>query len=361
MKYKYYHKVESGAWFLDYHKLSADIANLWIIMSGREHQGKTTNALQFAREKYLRDNEKSVWIFNCVNDIPPRDKFLAANMEFYPNDWENVELNENGLIDTNTKQIFLYFAFISSSRKLKMGGRDQRVRYIFYDEFNEGLDRIGHRQVLAFHSIVSSSFSSKGKPKASIDKLKIFLMSNNITSDVPLLTKWKINRLPKEEIEEYQIKDNFLIKLFNPKTSFQKKKQTLLRENWLYSMSDSLGMYDLRIVGRSLLDNNQGVVPPAQQDFYKVHTKNHYIKVSGDYFLKLWWNEERHHFVELCESIPNENNIFCVAKKDWEHGVIMSYELRDRVEKRIKNQTFWFDSYVAKVLLLRSFGVIKSY
>ena len=343
---------------LNFHKLAKEPANFWIILSGREHQGKTTNALQFAREQYIKHGYKTVCFYNTKNMIENKTKLISANKKFYPDDWKNVKVGELGIYDVPRQEHFIYFAYVNNTGSFKIGGRDPDIRYIIYDEFNENWQQtIGDKQVSNFESLLQSSFQSFSK-KHIRDQYKVFILGNVQTVTTPLLSRMNVKHLPKQELEVMEY-GKFIVNLFNPRTLNEKELHKQMQDNWLFSMSKMFGNLDTNYIGDMLKDDLTCVVPPDLHYRYKVKHNNRYLKVGEYMYLKSWYSKDNNPFFEYVEEIPENAFVICIKRKYQEAGVKFSSELKKQLDMQLQQGMLYFDSSTSKVRLLMNLVNIK--
>ena len=275
-----------------------------IVLSGRETQGKTTTMLQFIREQYIKHNYRSVLIFNTLDKIrQSSSKLLSANRAIYPEEWDGVQVRLKGLFDKkNLNTPFCYFATINNFQSNKLGGRDPLVKYVFYDEFNEGLRGITQSQNIALENILMSANKN----------ITLFLFGNRVSMDIPIFTDLEIGGIEKElDIKHYskrlgkdRLEHYFTVLLYVPNmnkdTELKQHDIRLPKPNgndWRHMLSYQFGLYGQSIENTKDSDNTDKVLNFVQMKEYTIPCKRPAYLVFGNITGEVFWNENNKTFL----------------------------------------------------------------
>ena len=276
-----------------------------------------------------------------------RTKIISANRKLYPEQWLNVIVDAEGVYDTSTKEYFIIFQTLMSAHNAKVGTRDLDIKYIIYDEFNEGLLKINTRQKDLFDTLMFSMFSPRG---GDIDSCKIFIFGNTLSVDVPLLRDLGILFLPKGDLEVRKY-GSLILNIYCPKTNDEERAQLAGSKNWLYDFSKMMGTYEKSVIGDVSIDNYKGVVPQEEHHNFKQYTDFNYLKVDEDFFLKLWSNGKEGNdtlFLEYKKNNDGSHYTFTFKSALLEPAIFLRKDLRAEYLTYLEQENVFFDSITSK-------------
>ena len=119
MKKQFYQQIRDNRWVLDFHKIAAERINVWVIISARESQGKTINAIQYVRERYLKTGETALLCFNTEDMWPLPDKLIGANKEFYRKIEKMLHSLKKDLLTLKQKKFFYILLMLTLHTSLR--------------------------------------------------------------------------------------------------------------------------------------------------------------------------------------------------------------------------------------------------
>lgn len=272
----------------------------FIIVNGIMDDGKTFGAKEDMLKRFEKFGERSIWIMNSRIMLDEELlKFKTANEEINAN-WNNymIKNGTNGistLISIATNEIVCYFLAISSVTKT---ARDDRIKNIYYDEFNYLDSRTYKLQISKFQMLLSRNMRVN----------KIFLIGNATSLNIPILFHFGIWEVPKG-------KDFFEFNIGNQKGLFHVFKRTIERiekkyeDSLAYQVIKKTGFAEHAFKNEYNLDNKSKV----DKDYLKKHKDKMILQQTFQIGLDIW--------VDFYSDINYKKFYIGIAKKGYKNRV----------------------------------------
>ena len=347
-------------------------AEIYMVLSGRDVAGKSTTMLQFIRERYMKYNEKSIIIFNNKDKIRSvSGKFLSANRAIYEDMWDGVVFTAKGLHDkSDKKQPFCHFATINNYLDFKEGGRDPKIKWVFYDEFNRPLQGLRVNQLTALENILMSANKN----------IKLFLFGNRVTMDMPIFSQLDIAlekdkevyyKTFKKELGRFFIPQQFSLLIYKPEkdsdiTSIKDHKEITFTpplpegnshrpRDWRHMFSYQLGLYGQSIANTEDADDSSQIITPFQaEEYYQYPFDRPAYMTFLTYRCQVFYHPQKDIFflatLKMGEGIPNNkiNLVFYDLKmKPSNYQIYASRDIRHN----------WSRLYRAKRVIFKDMSI----
>jgi hypothetical protein len=223
--------------------------------------------MQHILERYIEKGEGAALILNTQDLFDTvRDKLIIKNRIIYKEMWEPVKLTRKGLYYKD--EMFCMFVPLTGWGKIKPGGRPDNITTIVYDEINVSDRTVRNSQLEWLLSIVYS-LSPKGKSV-------LFAFCNNLTIDLPLLTRLGFTEFSENEVQ-YRKFGVLRAMFYVPKTSAEQKRIIAKEGNWNNDFARLLGMEGMAVFNENNYDNNSGVVPHSEHHTFRENTSNDFF------------------------------------------------------------------------------------
>lgn len=342
---KYYKKLSSGQEVIDFYKLKKAGFYTNIIISQRYDVGKTMGAKRFALEEYIKSGHISKWVKNTHEQLKEEKKdFLTELYKKYWDEWKYTKML--GLACLYKDKRFIQMLPLISQHKWK--GSRHFAKYIFYDEFNEGL-RMLKNQTEQFDNL-KSTFSDKTQ------KQQVFIFGNNKTMGTSLLIDYKIYILEGEVTKLIDKYGNKLILIIHPKPLKQKLDADNMYDS-AYQLAKVAGTYKHMYLNESQNDTLNGVwLDPLPNDHKLL---DHFYLLGNRYYgMKKWvenWKWTYYLFQIPGDFIPPSDKVAVLKKNEMENKFNYDGNVIKLLIDLLKEGLLWCDTIATKSILVKYF------
>ena len=342
----------TGQFVFNYDKIQKLNFPLYLLISMRGDNGKTFGAKEFAREHFEKTGEKSKWLLNTAVQVEEEKfKWLEKNQNAYPKKWKDYFREGTRIYKkVGGKKIeFLEMVALSAAEKKK--GSRENIAYVFYDEFNVGVERIGVRQTTLFNNLLATY-----KPyDTKINTLRVFIFGNNKSLNSNLLIDLKIWELKSDFIQVNGPSGKKLMLILSP---VMPENYIIKRteHDWLYDLATMTGEADHIYRNKNLYNEMAGIM-----DFDNYLMKDHgaeplaNYKISGRLYVMFTFKLNgitNYGFGTLEKKIPDIDTI-ALRLIDMDHDYKFNSRTPSNIRYNLSHGILWFDSIASKVEILK--------
>lgn len=303
------------------------------IVIGIVDDGKTYGMKLDALERFNKFNERALFIYNSR---PQMEEEIAKWEDAYENnEWEGLSFVEKGNITIAFMhgEKFAYFTPVTSIKKV---ARDEKIKNIYYDEFNYGDTRIFNLQGRGFATLLTRMLRAK----------RVFLIGNNTTLNVPILYELRLFQFSEKEWDLIERKNyKIIVHKFRRSEEFADKKYENDGIYWLLKdMEYSKHFFN----NESLLDNIDQIY-----DFNKYINKMRYLytfAIKENLYADIYsFEKNKKIYWYVTKSVRKENKRVVALHPNYTgDGIFLKPDISRNIAYNISNTRVFYESVIIK-------------